>query len=231
VLGSAPLTATTSGAYQAVLNTSTIAAGSYSVTAVFPGTANYSSSTSAAVPLLISVASIQLTSSSNSMTSSSATPGQVTLTVASVSGLNAPITFACSGLPTNAVCYFNPPYLSLPASPVLAPVAPTALTLTVKIDVPSGTPLPPVSQLKSGRGAGALLACLLGLPLLLRLRKTGLGLLFVVCALLLPAALCFTGCGNGTPSAVTPNGTYPFTVTATSSTATTSLNLNLTVTN
>ena len=235
VLGSAPLTATTSGAYQAVLTTSTIAAGGYSVTAVFPGTANYSSSTSAAVPLLISVAGIQLTSSSSSMTSSSATAGQVTLTVASVSGLNAPITFACSGLPANAVCYFNPPYLSLPASPVLAPVAPTSLTLTVKIDVPSGTPLPPVSQLKTGPGAGALLACLFGLPLLLRWRKAGRGLrrsmLFLVWALLLPAALCFSGCGNGAATATTPNGTYPFTVTATSSTATTSLNLNLTVTN
>jgi len=235
VLGSAPLTATTSGAYQAILNTTSIPAGTYSVTAVFPGTANYSTSTSTAVPLLISLASIQLTSSSSSITSSQAVPGQVTLTVASVSGLNAPITFACTGLPANAVCYFNPPYLSLLASPVLAPVAPTALTLTVQVNVPSGTPLPPVSQLKATRTTGAFLACLLGLPLLLRLRKSGRGLrritLLVFCILLLPAALCFSGCGNSSASSITPNGSYPFTVTATSSTATTSLNLNLTVAN
>jgi sugar lactone lactonase YvrE len=242
-LGSAPLTALTNGSYQAVLTTTTIPAGSYSVTAVFPGTADYSTSTSTAVPLLVSVASLQLTAGSSAVTSTASTPGQVALTVASVSGFpgngnpTGAVTFACSGLPANAACYFSPPYLSLAPSPAAVPVAPTAFTLAIAVNVASGATLPPVSQLQTAHTT--LLAAFLGLPLLLCLGKSSRSLrrivLLLFFALLLPAALSLSGCGHGTASATTPKGTYPVTVTASGSTpaglVTTSLTLNLTVGN
>ena len=232
-LGTATLTATTSGTYQAVLTTGTVPVGTYSVTAVYSGDANYSGSTSAAQPLSVSAAGIQMTASSTSLASTPTAPGQVTLSVASVAGLTAPVTFSCSGLPTYAVCRFTPAYISLTSSTPSIPVAQTAVGLAIQVNVNPGQPAPVVSQLS--KRSGIAFAVIFGAPLLLNLRRRKLlrGWMAVCCfsILLLPMCLVISGCGAVSSTDHTPVGTSTVTVTAMSSTATTSLTLNLTVTN
>ena len=229
-LGTAQLAATTSGTYQAVLTTSSVPAGTYNVTAVYPGDANYSGSTSTPQSLIVSAADIQMSTSGSSITSTPASPGSVTLSVASVAGLTAPVTFSCSGLPAYAVCHFNPAYISLTSSTAASPVSPTAVVLSIDVGVNPGQPVPVVSQGK--KVSDDTVFALLLLPLLAGRRRRKLLLrwraLCVMAFLLSSACFGIMGCGSA-PSYVTPHGTTPVTVTATSSTATTSLTLNLTV--
>jgi hypothetical protein len=235
VLGSASLTTTSTGAYQAQLASSTIPLGSYNVSAVYLGSLDYNGSNSTTLPLLISNPAIYLSASSMSFTSTPSTPGSVTLSVSSVSGLGngsaTPVVFSCSGLPVDTICQVVPMGISLASSPSTAPIAPTQVVLTVTVDVAPGTPLPPVSQI-SPRGRTTLFfACLLSLPILFRRRsklRSLLLLAFVIC--LLPVVSMLSGCSNST-NFRTPNGTTPITVTATSTSATTSITLNLTVAN
>ena len=245
VLGSASLTqvSTTSTAYQAILTTTTIPAGTYNVMAVFPGTANYAGSNSTASPLIVSTAGLLLTSSAASLTSTPSTPGGVTLSLESVSGLGyptaVPVSLSCSGLPAYAVCRFNPGYTNVLSSPASAPVAAMPIGLTIQVNVNPGQVLPVVAQVR--QRAGIMLACLFGVPLLafVRRRRSGFsGMLgLIVLMLLLPAALFVSGCSSGasTSNMVTPTGTSVVTVTATSAsstlTATSSVTLNLTVGN
>ena len=232
-LGTATLTATTSGAYQAVFTSSTVPAGTYSVTAVYPGDTNYNGSISAAQTLIVSTAGIQMTASSTSLTSTPTAPGQITLSVASIAGLTAPVTFSCSGLPAYTVCRFSPAYISLTSSTLGIPGAPTAVGLAIQVNVNPGQPVPVVSQLS--KRSGIALAVVFGAPLLLNLRRRkllrGWMALSCFCILLLPMCLAVSGCGAASTTDHTPVGTSTVTVTATSSTATTSLTLNLTVAN
>ncbi len=231
VLGTAALGSATGGTYTAELNTSTIPVGSYNVAAVFAGSTNYTGSSSATTPLLISAPGLQLFSSSSTLASTPSTPGSVTLTVRSVSGLGStapgvPVTFSCAGLPAYAVCSFNPAYLSLPASPSGANVATTTVGLTITTNVAPTQPLPPVSWLR-GNNKHLTFAALLTLPLLAFFRRRTFlrsrlaGMLLVVCTL--GSALLFSGCsGSSTLSnSVTPAGSYVVTVTAYSSTSST----------
>jgi sugar lactone lactonase YvrE len=228
MLGSATL----NGQYQAVLTTSSIPAGTYNVTAVFTGSNNYSASTSAVSPVIVSAGGIQMTTSSSSLTSTASAPGSVTLSVASIAGLSGAVTFSCSGLPSNAVCIFSPQYFTLAKSPSSAPVAATAVNLSIQVDVnPGSGQLPVVSKATPPRFAVPLLCgFLFGIPLLFRRRKLfhHRGVQILLCVLLLPLCVGFLGCSTS-PSLLTSTGTSQVTVTATSSTATTSLNLNFTV--
>ena len=228
-LGTATLSATTSGTYQAALTTSSVPVGNYSVTAAYSGNTNYSGSTSAAQSLIVSSPGIQLTSGSSTITSSTSSAGSVTLSVASVAGLTAPVTFACNGLPTWAVCYFTPAYISLASSTPASPVAPTAVNLSIGVSINPGQSEPVVSQWNRASSTTAL-ALLLGVPFLAsRRRRRRWFTLSLAVLLSLLTGFGLVGCGSPT-SFTTPTGTSTVTVTATSSTATASLTLNLTVT-
>jgi len=232
VLGSATLTATTSGAYQALLTTTTIPAGTYNVAAVYQGNVNYSGSTSTTSPLLIAAAGIQLTSSSYSLTSTPKAPGSVTLSVASVSGLNnAYVFFTCSGLPSYSTCLISPGYLTLASSPASAPIAPQQVGLSVQVNVTPPISLPPLSAIPRAGRVGMFFACLLPLTLLIRRSSRWNRMTLCVMPLcLLFTALMLSSCSSA-PASSTPTGTTPITVTATSTSATTSITLNLTVAN
>ncbi|MDR3735686.1 MAG: Ig-like domain repeat protein [Acidobacteriaceae bacterium] len=232
VLGSATLTATSSGAYQALLTITTIPVGAYNVSAVYLGNANYSGSSSTTLPLLIAPASIQLTSSSYNLTSTPQSPGSVTLSVASISGLDkAYVFFTCSGLPSYSSCLISPGYLTLFASPASAPIAAQQVGLTVQVNVTPPISLPPLSAVSRAGRISMFFACLLPLTLLIRRSSRWRRMtLFIMPLCLLFTALMLSSC-NSTPASSTPTGTTPITVTATSTSATTSITLNLTVAN
>ncbi|MDR3736220.1 MAG: Ig-like domain repeat protein [Acidobacteriaceae bacterium] len=239
VLGTALLGAGSGGTYQAVLTTSSIPVGNYNVAAVFPGSTNYTGSTSATTPLIVSISGIKITSSSSTLTSTPSTPGGVTLSVYSVAGLGplapgAPVTFSCTGLPAYATCLFNPAYISLLASPYPSVVAATTVGLTITTNVAPTVPLPPVSRLNMHHNR-LTFAAIFALPLLVVFRRRALlsGRIsgFLLLIFTLGSLSLFSGCNgsSATSNAVTPTGSYIVTVNAISSTASASVPLTLTV--
>lgn len=237
LLGSAALVPNQgSNSYTAVLSTSSIPAGTYSVQAVFPGNANYEGSSSAPFPLIVSAAGIQLVPDTTSVTATPTHPGIVNLNVASLAGLGmttaAPVVFSCEGLPQYATCRFTPAYINLSASTPSAPVAPTAVTLTIAVNVP---PDPTSQTLAMVRTGASVFALLLIVPFAAR-RRMGLRLPVLLVLVLLGSigALSASGCGNSSSSKyITPTGTSTVTVKAyssTTSTNTTSATVPITLT-
>ena len=107
-----------------------LAAGTYSITAVYSGDANYSTSTSPAYSLVItalpqSFTSILINPSTGTASNLAVTfPGATTqlyLFVAPTNTLNGGISFSCTGMPANTDCGFSPSTLQF---------APTALAAT-----------------------------------------------------------------------------------------------------
>jgi sugar lactone lactonase YvrE len=235
ILGTASVTPSTGGNYQATFTSTTIPAGSYSITATYSGNANYLGSTSSSAPLLVAAAGIQMTANPTSITSTPSVAGSTTLTVASVSGLGSssstPVSFSCSGLPAYAKCIFNPAYISLAGSPASAPVAAQQVVLSVQVNVPTPTSPPPVTSLLRDSGdKGLVLAAFLIVPGLMRSRRRRLRKSVALSVLFAAVSLGLSGCGSTSPS-ITPLGTTPITVTAFSTSASTSITINLTVKN
>lgn len=105
-LGSASLTGDV-----AIFSTSSLAVGTYSVTASYGGDSNFQTSTSSAISQVVNAApspTFSLSSSPTSLTVAAGSQGSVTLTVAPVDGFSAAVSFACSGLPSGATCSFSP---------------------------------------------------------------------------------------------------------------------------
>ena len=131
----------------------------------------------------------------------------VTLSVTPTNGFNAAVTFACSGLPSEATCSFSPASVTPSGS-----AASTTMTITT-------TGATTQSSIASPWETSLAVAMLLG-PALYRRRRT-LGWFVLVAAACL--ALGMTGCGGGSSSKTptnpgTPAGTSTVTVTASSGT-------------
>jgi hypothetical protein len=138
--------------------------------------------------------------------------GSVVLSVSMVNGFSQTVTFGCTGLPSNSHCNFAPPTLT----------ASGTSTLTVVIDKASITPS---GSYPFERNGGIAAAMLLGLPLLLRRKIRGRGVLLA--ALLLGVAVtAISGCGS---SVTTAKGTSTVVVTATAGTVTHNASLTLNV--
>lgn len=201
-------------------STASLAAGTHTITAVYSGDANFSSSTSAAL-----TENVEGMMSVLGATSASVAPGgSVTemLTVTALGGLNEATTFACSGLPSGATCSFNPASVTGSGS--------TTMTLST---TGNSAALAPESRWL--RGGGIALAGILVLLWPIRQRRWAqmLGILL----------LCFvfsaTGCGGGSSghgggggggggSSGTPAGTYTITVTTTTGSGTSAITDTLT---
>ena len=184
-LGSAPL----SGGV-AVYSTSTLVAGSQSITAVYSGDTNFASVTSTAIPE--TVEDFSLTLAAGSITSATVVPGGTAtyqLVIAPLDGTTFPATInlSASGLPSGAVATFAPATLS-------AGSGTTNVTLTVTI--PQST-----SALEQGlrHGAPPILLGFLLLPFAGKMRRTGrrmarLFLILTFAVLGLGALTGLTGC-------------------------------------
>ncbi len=98
LLGSATLTFGPGGsahAYNAVLSTSTISAGSHTIVAAFQGDANYAASTSATAPLVVSKANQTITFNGLPATVAAGSPVSFTLNGTASSGL--PVSYTVTG--------------------------------------------------------------------------------------------------------------------------------------
>jgi hypothetical protein len=190
-------------------NPSALTAGNHTLTATYEGDTNFAASTSTGQAL--GVQDFQIAANPTTVTVSA--PGQsgtTTLTITPQGGFSQTITYACTGLPSEASCTF--------------PTVATGGTLTIATTAPSAR----MHKAPLGRSRGLFYALLLpgflGLVLCAGSRKRslrGVRLLGLI-AILAIATLWMPACGGGsskTPSNPgTPTGTSTVTVTATAGT-------------
>ena len=214
--GATPLGTVAVVAGVATINTSTIAARTHSITAVYAGDGNYAASTAAAVDQV--VVDFTLATTTTDGAAQDILPGATAhyaLALTPTNGNSMPLatTLTVTGLPAGA-------------TPTLSPAAWTQLTATswqlapgialsnlaLGVTVPGQT-----AHLESSNSSAPLLLCLLLLPCAVKLRRSGRNLsrwmVWLLAALFMGTA--FVGCG-------TPNGffgqkpqSYTLTVTAT----------------
>jgi hypothetical protein len=197
----------------ATLQTTFAAAGSYSVTAAYPGDPNNAASTSNAATIVIAAPDFTV---SATPTTGTITPGQTAtfaLTISPVGGYTGTVNFSCGTLPSLAACSFSLPSVTpsggSPASTTMT-VTTAASTAMLNPGQRSGRPWLPAG--------GLALTAALGLAFkpkkISRWHRSLRGL----CWVLLMASLSFSlfGCGDGgsrTPSNPgTPAGSYTISV-------------------
>ena len=207
-------TGTLNAGGQATYSTSSLAAGSYSVTATYGGDTTFAASTSSAVALTVTGAGVgsdfTLAASVGKLTIAAGKSGTDTITVTPMSGFNQATSFACSGLPAAAACSFSP-------ASVTPNGAAASSTMTITTAAASGRNVNPWPF------AGGGVAFAMGL-FLVRGRKHLPNVLGLV-LLLLGIGGMASGCGGSSSakSSGTPAGTSTVTITATSGTGTTAL--------
>jgi len=205
----------------AMFTSSTLVAGSYSITATYGGDANFSGSTSSATPY--NVQDFKIVANPTTVTVSS--PGQsamTTLTITPLAGFNQALGYSCAGLPSEATCSF-------------AAASATTETLTIQTMAPSAR-LDKVPLGRSGLFYALLLPGFLGLVVSAGNRKRtlrGIRLLGLI-AVLAVATLWMPACGGGNSSSSqsnlgTPTGSSPVTITAVAGTLKHSVQITLTV--
>jgi len=201
------------------------------------GDSNYPAGTSPAVIKPVKNVSSTLALSAPSPSKVTVVAGQssppFTVTVSLPSGTGQTVSFACSGLPQESSCMFNPEPLNLTASQPSAPVTVTIVTTANSVVPPARRYLPPLNWMR----LRWLFVCgLLALSIVLfRARRRKLGWLVAAC-LLLAALTPLDGCSSGSSNSMTtftgtPPGTYAVTVMGLgATTANTPSTLTLTVT-
>jgi len=113
----------------AILRLDTLAAGSHSLTASYPGDAKFAGSTSAAVTINIASSDFSLAASPETATVSAGQSTQFMLTITPSGGFSNNVSFSCAPV-TGITCAFNPATLS-PANGAAA----TTLTVTTSATV------------------------------------------------------------------------------------------------
>ncbi len=218
-------TGTLNGSAVATYSTSALTTGAHSITAQYGGDSNFAASTSPAVTVTVKAvpASFTVSASPASLSIMPGQSGMTTLSVTPAGGFAQAVSFACSGLPSEASCTFAP-----------ATVTPGASAATTTLTITTTAPQAAAERSRIYRsGMTGLLA--LGSLLLFAMpgakRAAGWGRWFVlVVALALGGG--FIGCGGGgssggsggssgsggttTTNPGTPAGTSTVTVTATS---------------
>jgi hypothetical protein len=229
-LGNETLTGAT-----ATYTTTTLSAGTHSITATYSGDTNFMASTSAVLTQLVAAAGYTLNASPSSLTIKSGSTGSTVITLTPVGGFTGTVNFAFGTLHTLATCSFSPTSLTVPSS------APLTTTLTI------GTTGTAAASLRNGPAGGmlpAILAALILLPLGLMRRILRAGSPRLACLLLLAAAAAAAAgmigmalCGGGYASSTsstssaqsTPAGTYSIPITVTSGGTTVPLNPSITI--
>jgi Bacterial Ig-like domain (group 3)/FG-GAP-like repeat len=200
-----------SAAYTTSFNT----AGTQTISASYSGDANNQAS-SATISQTVNAAFNLQPSGANTLTVQSGQAVNTTINVTGASGFSGQVAFACSGLPADAVCTFNPSSVAVSGSTVV----PTSLTVNT-----AATTTAALRKQDTGNDPRKL-TCSLGLSSLILLwsvRRRSASLRAMLSCLLLMITLGLTACGgggngSGDPSGTAP-GTYNFTVTATSGNA------------
>lgn len=206
----------------AVLNATSLAAGTHNIYASYAGDANYSGSISQAFPMTVGDFTVTAAPASASVTAGQSTTS-ITLTFKSTTNLSpasifggsqATVALACSGLPAGAACDFT----STSITPTVNQDGTTSGTTTLTISTEG--PTLQVGALRHPGSAAPLAFCgllVLGLPLILRRRRLLASLLALT---LLAFATGITACSSTSGKYIitnpgTPAGNSTVAVTAT----------------
>lgn len=190
--------------------TTTLAAGTHTITAVYAGDASFTGNTSAA--LAPSVLDFNLTLGTTASGSQTVVPGQpvtYALNLLPVGGaFTFPITLSTTGLPPGATATFTPQVITIGTGP--ASVAMTIQTAA------SGASLPHRNLFGAGYGGGTLALSLLLLPFSrwTRSKIRGMRPLTLCAALILSLAAIggLSGCGSGSGYFGQPQQSYTINV-------------------
>ncbi|HYG97753.1 MAG TPA: MBG domain-containing protein [Terriglobales bacterium] len=204
-------TSTVNGSGVAALTTSSLPVGTHSIVARYEGSQNFSGSVSASLSQVIAVPAVKFSTVQSPPAIKAGQSVTIQLPTSSAGVLTAPVTFACSGLPTGAACSFSPQSVSPANLPATVNLTITTTRLTI---LGAARPQAP------GWTFAIVLPGLFLLPAgMMKRRWTALLLL----ALTFVALLTMVGCGSGTQhsgltnaSQSTSPGTYTVTITATS---------------
>ena len=221
--GSTMLGSGTITAGKASYTTSTLALGTYSITAIYSGDPTFAASTSSALTELIASPGFTFSVSPSSLSFPAGQTGTAVFTATPVAGYNQPVSFSCSGLPRFATCAFAP-----------ATVTPSGATVTTTLSIATDVATAASRQIPQRPGGSvpayvfaALIFAGFGGLRRSRVRTARLfsALLF---ATLFSALYVLNGCGGGNSNA-TPQGTSTIVVTATGGSVTQTASLSVTI--
>ncbi len=188
----------------ATYTTSGLGAGTYAITAVYSGDANFASSTSGSITqTIVPLPDYSIAASPSSLTIKQGQSGSATITVSTVGGFAQTVSFSCSGLPAGATCSFAPASLATGSTPVTAQLTLKTTQSFAFIDR------------HVDHSMTISLAVLFGVFFGFKRRKMP-RLLSLCCTVLSIGLLMSLGCGSGAPPS-TPTGSYTITVVATTS--------------
>ena len=103
----------------ATLQTSSLSTATHSITASYGGDANFATSTSSAVSLVITAApAFSLSVAPTSVIVAKGEPGTAVVTVTPMNGFNQQVSFSCSNLPEGVDCEFEPGSVTPDGAPV-----------------------------------------------------------------------------------------------------------------
>ena len=186
--------------------------GNYNIVATYSGNTNYSGSSSAPVPAIVTNPTFTLTTSATTVTSSKNNYGSLNVTVTDYSNFQGGVVLNCAGLPANAYCVFRPISVQLDPATSVTPntIYPVTSVLQIQVD----------QSLAVVQGSFGWVGLLLSLAFLTTWRRmvpTGRIRLASLCLVLCLAGLAaLSGCGSGSLSSPpTPAGSYPIVVTGT----------------
>jgi hypothetical protein len=203
----------------ATFATSSLAAGSHSITAQYGGNANYATSTSPVVTQTVNAAAdFSVSASPGNLTIVAGQSGTVAFTVTPQNGSTQTVSFSCSGLPSASACAFVPMSITLDgthAAMTQVTISTTARTVAVKA---IGAARPPIL----GQMLGTLAICIAGIfgLALFRPRHPAWRVALALLVFTIPLAVLIS-CANGPASSGgggTPAGTSSVIITATSGT-------------
>ena len=216
---------------KATLATTTLPAGTNSVTAQYSGDASFMGSTSTAITVAVGAPTVQVALSPSALTITNGSSGTAMITVSSAFGFTGAATLSCTGLPAAASCSFSPASVT----PASGGTATSTMTITT---ASRSAAISPINDPAHPSGSRTVFAfCLPMLLALIGARRRGqVGAagrgLFLTAFAIFGALTVVAGCGGGSGSSSatgTPAGMSMVTVTATSGAVVQSTTLQLTV--
>jgi hypothetical protein len=210
VLGSAPVTGGV-----AIYSTSSLPAGTSTITAIYSGDANFAGSSNT-INQLVTAPAYSITATPGSLSLAAGQTGHINLTVTPVGGFTGTVVLGCTGLPNWVSCQSSPQVVQADGSntPITATLTIVSLgpnTGTVNnVSKNDGSPL--------GGGSGPTMASIFFLPGLLlggfvaweRKKLNANWKCMLMLVLLVSTMSGMVGCGFSRPNA--PNGSYTVTI-------------------